>query len=683
MEKDDVMHSEGLKKKPSEKSINTINEKQCFNCNNFLHMAHQCLLNACGICQKFNCGHKANECRNNASNPNNSSGPTEGRGAGFGGRGAGFGGRGGRGSGRGRGNNGHGNVNNRRVDSGSNNRNRFPSDSNSDNNHFSGNNNSYNRPNNNNNNRPKPNNNNSSFNNSKNSNNKRQRQITSFENDDEDNDDDLDLDNNAFKEWSSNMEDNNYIEYDEDEDEYYDDHTNYQIRQRLIKRIDDTKVFTKPLVKKISVLTSLRKDYTQPIMMLADSGAQEFCVMDKDYLVKNIENYDDNHKPGVNLAGAGGEILPITAKGRINDVIDEVYVCENLDTNILSTNKLRDQGYWFIQPPTNISTDHAGYFFDSSGKLSLICNQNLLTDVSKMDTYECSITLPDISRITDKTSNIYSIYGTDKMTIQETVDFLAESYLMNVNDLSFLTIGIDNFPVNSNQIHKHYKTPICLTKGTMQARNKHQKSFESNEVSEKHPVISKTNNPNKNMEIRNLHIGTIVGTDVFGPIANKCASLFVDKASGFVKSSFYRWSVRKQVSEKELNTNKEAEIYQSIQWCIDIYKLYGHSIHTLQSDSINSYKSEKVKQLCLSNSIKQDHSPVGQHSHNGLAEITIKIISNKVTAMLCLAPYFPIQHWSRAWELAEIINNLRCSRIPGSNISKWEEFTHDRPNYKN
>jgi len=106
-------------------------------------------------------------------------------------------------------------------------------------------------------------------------------------------------------------------------------------------------------------------------------------------------------------------------------------------------------------------------------------------------------------------------------------------------------------------------------------------------------------------------------------------------------------------------------------------------IKYLQSDSINIYKSEKVKQLCLTNGIKQDPSPVGQHSFNGLAEITIKLISNKVTSMFCLAPYFPIQHWTRAWELAEIISNFRCSKIPDSNISRWEEFTHNKPNYKN
>jgi len=106
---------------------------------------------------------------------------------------------------------------------------------------------------------------------------------------------------------------------------------------------------------------------------------------------------------------------------------------------------LRDQRYWFIQPPTSISPDHAGYFFDSNGKLSLLCDQSLLTDATKMDAYQCSFDLPDISSITDKISTIYNIYGADKMNTQETIDFIAESYLLTVNDLTFFTINIDIF----------------------------------------------------------------------------------------------------------------------------------------------------------------------------------------------------------------------------------------------
>ena len=34
MEKDDIMHTEGIKKEKHEKTIHTITDKQCFNCNN-------------------------------------------------------------------------------------------------------------------------------------------------------------------------------------------------------------------------------------------------------------------------------------------------------------------------------------------------------------------------------------------------------------------------------------------------------------------------------------------------------------------------------------------------------------------------------------------------------------------------------------------------------------------------
>jgi len=608
MEKDDLMHSEGLRKRNNDKSIKIINDKQCFNCNNFLHMAHECLLNACGICQKFNCGHKANECRNSTSQPSSFPGPNSGRGAG---RGNANRGRGTSGAGRGTNrsrkyiNNNNNNNNNNNFTNSSNIRNKFvPNDNYSDNNHFS--NNNYNNNNmsnsqdknnnnrfkqNNNNKNSYSNNNNNNNNNNRNNNNKRQRQITSFENDDEndDNNDDTEYENNAFNQWNNNINDDNYNfncndNEDDDDDDYdegfYDGMNDYPIRQRIIKRVDENKVFTKPLLKRVSVLKSLKNDSNQPIIMLADSGAQEFCVMEKDYLVKDIENYDDNYKPNVNLAGAGGDILPISAKGKINDVIDEVYVCEKLDTNILSTNKLREQGYWFIQPPTSISPDHAGYFFDSTGQLSLICNQNLLTDVSKMDTYDYSIKLPDVSNLNNNISNIYNIYGKGKMTIPETIEFLSKSFLLSVNDLSFLTICMDNFPANSSQIRKYYKTPTCMIRGNLQARNKSQRYFETSEENEKHYTDTKINNPYKDLEYRNINIGTIVGTDVFGPVSNKCASLFVDKASGFVKSTFYKWSIRKQITEKELDTAKNTEIYKSIEWCINIYKLYGHKIST-------------------------------------------------------------------------------------------------------
>jgi len=58
------------------------------------------------------------------------------------------------------------------------------------------------------------------------------------------------------------------------------------------------------LLKKVSVLKSSKNEsVSQPIIVLADSGAQEFCVLERDYLVSDVEDYDDRHKPNVNLAG--------------------------------------------------------------------------------------------------------------------------------------------------------------------------------------------------------------------------------------------------------------------------------------------------------------------------------------------------------------------------------------------
>ena len=35
---------------------------KCMNCKNFCHEVSECLLRACGKCQKFNVGHKSDEC---------------------------------------------------------------------------------------------------------------------------------------------------------------------------------------------------------------------------------------------------------------------------------------------------------------------------------------------------------------------------------------------------------------------------------------------------------------------------------------------------------------------------------------------------------------------------------------------------------------------------------------------
>ena len=134
------------------------------------------------------------------------------------------------------------------------------------------------------------------------------------------------------------------------------------------------------------------------------------------------------------------------------------------------------------------------------------------------------------------------------MSITDKVNFIANSFLLEQEDLCFLSLAMDEFPLTATQIRKYRKQIPCLIEAKMQAKSKHASkdtdtfTFKDNE----------TSNLYRMLEQRNLKIGAEVGSDVFGPVLNQCASLFADKACGFVKSMFYKWSHRKQVISKEL-----------------------------------------------------------------------------------------------------------------------------------
>ena len=517
-------------------------------------------------------------------------------------------------------------------------------------------------------------------NNSGNNNDRKYQRIISSSHVDEDNYEEGFKNDDSFDQYGDDD-----VDFDDDDTEYYE--TSIK-RARTIRRLPTNKLFLSPklsdkYIKNISVI----KSKSTEIIMLADSGAEEYCVRDMSTLNDKIVKYDDEHLPNVQLAGAGGELLPVTASGNINDVIKGAYVCEKLDVNILSTNKLRDEGYWFIQPPTFISPNNAGFFFNQDGKLALVCDENLLTDVKKMNLYDSMIELPDIQPLIAQSDTLKKsvsiIYGfTSEMSITDKVNFIANSFLLEQEDLCFLSLAMDEFPLTATQIRKYRKQIPCLIEAKMQAKSKHASkdtdtfTFKDNE----------TSNSYRMLEQRNLKIGAEVGSDVFGPVLNQCASLFADKACGFVKSMFYKWSHRKQVTSKELldaeDEKQDKEVAKSIQHAFDIYKTYGHSIVTLRTDSIKLYRSKYVQDIILSFHAKHICSEPGRHEHNGLAEVYIKTVSNLVTAMMCIAPHFPLQHWTKAWEYAELLVNMKKSRIPGSNLTRWEEFTHQRPNYK-
>lgn len=109
--------------------------------------------------------------------------------------------------------------------------------------------------------------------------------------------------------------------------------------------------------------------------MLLDSGADEHCINDVRSLRENIIEKRDRQFPAVALTGASGEPIPTIAIGDINSDINNVYVSTELDTNIMSTNRLCEKGYWVIMPPTSVSNTHRAYVCDQSGKIILVSDK--------------------------------------------------------------------------------------------------------------------------------------------------------------------------------------------------------------------------------------------------------------------------------------------------------------------
>ena len=140
-------------------------------------------------------------------------------------------------------------------------------------------------------------------------------------------------------------------------------------------------------------------------LFLADLGAEEICIRRSDTeKLSNVQYFIDYKNPNEILSGAGGETLPISAIGDVNSLIRDAFVVDNVDVNVIGTNKLPEQGIWFIQPPTSVSPNHAGFFVNSDGKLLLRCNEKLITNVNEMNSYNSFINLPGISCFIPNTS---------------------------------------------------------------------------------------------------------------------------------------------------------------------------------------------------------------------------------------------------------------------------------------
>ena len=192
---------------------------------------------------------------------------------------------------------------------------------------------------------------------------KRQRAITSADNEGDSDDDyneeasEYDDDYNYYEEEEESCHEppsrrqrvirsTRRAETVESEDEPDEPVTISRLIVKGVKRTHDTR-FRIPKLCEDGYVRKIKSTPSKPILMLADSGADEHCVQSAD-LLSNVEEFSSRRPPEVKLFGAGGDPLPVSCKGVLNDYIDRVYHVNSLDMNMLSTNRLREKDCWFI-----------------------------------------------------------------------------------------------------------------------------------------------------------------------------------------------------------------------------------------------------------------------------------------------------------------------------------------------
>ena len=128
-----------------------------------------------------------------------------------------------------------------------------------------------------------------------------------------------------------------------------------------------------------------------------DTGCEENCVKSEESLSYVEETYDEDNTPDLMLTTASGDSMNVTAKGGINNIMDEVYAVKELETTLISGPRLQDKNMWIILPPTSISKDIGAIVTDCDGKIQMLGDKSMLTDINKMGTYKLKIVLPDVS----------------------------------------------------------------------------------------------------------------------------------------------------------------------------------------------------------------------------------------------------------------------------------------------
>ena len=442
-------------------------------------------------------------------------------------------------------------------------------------------------------------------------------------------------------------------------------------------------------IKKVQRSSFRRSSNRSPSFnALIDTGSEANCAMTSmiPYLNK-VKHYNSSQDCPQTLTAANEEGLKVVAEGRFSQVNSPVYVIENITQNILSPEALGLQLQTFHKPIVHNNKDIYCVLYDKQLNVKLVGDRNLVTDVSKYGNASYSdIDVVDILQDIKNTCQtnsikrrIYLPYGYTYTTKSALVEFINQSFLYSKKDLLEAPDLINNFPINQQDIRKHFVKLQAYRDGHQRLAAKTNAPLgEPMSNSKESDIIHNINT--SDIEYRNMILGFEVGSDQVGPYKGSAGLILVDKASNYVITEFYA-SKTIPSADKEPNNQTKSAVVKGLRLINNIYKKYNHPIQTLKSDSHSIFRSSVFQDTCNELSITQDLSSPGIKQRNGLAERSVGLNSERVTSMFRLAPYIPHVLWTFLFDLSNQISNMKRSRVLGSDISRMEEFTGIRPNY--
>ena len=109
---------------------------------------------------------------------------------------------------------------------------------------------------------------------------------------------------------------------------------------------------------------------------------------------------------------------------------------------------------------------------------------------------------------------------------------------------------------------------------------------------------------------------------------------------------------------------------------------YNAPIEKIKADAESVYRSKLIKEFCNQKGINIEFSPPHAHEYNGLIESHNKIIANKLTAFYASSPWMPEALWHYGWQYADATENMRPTKRSKFNMSRTEDFTSQKPNFK-